>query len=371
MSTIKVSKVEPVTSGGDCIVKATNIVGNKNLMINGAMQVAQRGTSSTSSGIRTLDRFSFNYGGHDESPTQAQHALTSSDTGPWEKGFRYSYHITNGNQTGGAATSDHCFFGYYIEAQDLANSGWDYTDPSSYITLSYWVKTSIAGTYYGYIETLDGTSQLFSLSTGALSANTWTKVINKIPGNANITIDNNNGPGFHMPFLWPYNGTQRTDSGHTLGAWAAYSGTSRTPDYAASTWWTTNDSTMEITGVQLEVGDIATGFENRTYADELRRSQRYYYKWVAGVSGYKFAARYNATGSGQDIPGMYWFPTTMRANPTGAFVGTWAQSNCSGISISGTSTDGCYIRAETSGSGSTTYYPDGASNGFTMTAELS
>ena len=67
---------------------------------------------------------------------------------------------------------------------------------------------------------------------------------------------------------------------------------------------------------------------------------------------------------------MYWFPTSMRANPTGALVGTWAQSNCSGISISATTPEGAYIRSETSGSGSTTFYPDGASNGFTMSAEL-
>ena len=80
---------------------------SKNIIINGAMQVAQRNTSSTDNGYGTVDRFRVSYSGTDEAPTQAQHALTSSDTGPWEKGFTYSYHITNGNQTSGAGTADY------------------------------------------------------------------------------------------------------------------------------------------------------------------------------------------------------------------------------------------------------------------------
>ena len=115
MSTIKVSKVEPVTSGGDCIVNATNIVGNKNLIINGAMQVAQRGTSVTDDGYQTVDRFKLGYGGSDNHLTQAQNTLTSGDTGPWEKGFRKSYHITNGDQSGGAGVSDYAEILYEVK----------------------------------------------------------------------------------------------------------------------------------------------------------------------------------------------------------------------------------------------------------------
>ena len=269
-----------LASDGSCTAELTNRQGN-NLIINGSCVVAQRGSSSTSTGYQTVDRFQLGYSGHDEALTQAQHALTSSDTGPWEKGFRQSFHITNGNQTSGAGAGDQAHIGYLVEAQDLANSGWDYTSASSYITLSFWVRSSVAQTFYGYIQTHDGTSQSYSISTGSLSANTWTKVTKKIPGNSNIQIDNNNDKGMSLWFLWPYAGGDRTTSGHTLGAWQAYSGSDRMPDNT-STWWTTNDATIEVTGVQLEVGEFASEFDHRSYAEELQRCLRYYWLLVKG-----------------------------------------------------------------------------------------
>ena len=134
MSTLKVNTIRhtgassdavTLASDGSCTVKATNNLSNRNLIINGAMQVAQRGTSVTDDGYQTVDRFRLGYEGSDNHLTQAQHALTSSDTGPWEKGFRYSYHITNGNQTSGAGTGDKAEIRYQVEAQDMASSGWN------------------------------------------------------------------------------------------------------------------------------------------------------------------------------------------------------------------------------------------------------
>jgi len=315
MSTLKVSKVEPVTTGGDCIVKATNIVGNKNLVINGAMQVAQRGTSSTSSGFYTLDRFQFLFSGHNEALTQAQHALTSSDTGPWAKGFRNSYHITNGNQTGGADAADYAIIRHNVEAQDIANSGWDYTSSSSYITLSFWVKSSVAQNFYGNIITSDGTAQNYPYETGSLSANTWTKIIKTIPGNSNITVDNNNGSGFQID-IWPFGGTTYTAS-PTLNTWAAYASGTRMPNNT-STWWTTNDSTFEITGVQLEVGDVATGYEHKSYHDDLMRCFRYFYK-ADGYNSHAMISR-SSTAIGATVN----TPVPMRASPT-AGAGNWCR----------------------------------------------
>ena len=253
---------------------------SKNIIINGAMSVAQRGTSSTTAGYGSLDRFQGVSGGGEEACTHSQHALTSSDTGPWAKGFRNSFHLQNGNQTGGAQAGDYAYVAYTVEAQDLANSGWDYTSASSYITLSFWVKCSIAGLQYAYFYCPDGTAQGYSFSLGNLSANTWTKVTAKIPGNSNLTFNNDNGGGMYI-YWGPFWGTDYTDSGNTLNTWAAYSSSSRTPDFA-STWWTTNDATFELTGVQLEVGDTATEFEHRSYADELRSCQRYCYRFDNG-----------------------------------------------------------------------------------------
>jgi len=283
MSTLKVNAIRGTgassdaisvnSTDGTCTANLTNPRSFRNLVINGAMNVAQRGTSSTSSGFGSLDRWKHEHGGQDEAPTYSQHALTSSDTGPWEKGFRNSFHILNGNQTGGAGASDYIQCGLRIEAQDIAQSGWEYNSTSSDITLSCWVKSSVAQAFPFTVVTDDGTSYKYAFTTGSLSANTWTKVTKTIPGNSNLTFNNDNGKGLTILF-WPFMGTTWTGT-TTENVW--FTGGDYCNDIT-STWWTTNDATFEITGLQLEVGDVATDFEHRSYGDELLRCQRYYVK---------------------------------------------------------------------------------------------
>ena len=251
---------------------------NKNLIINGAMLVAQRGTSSTSNGYQTVDRITMYHGGTDENPTYSQ-ADVAAGTTPYNLGFRKCFKITNGNQTSTAA-ADEIQCDYLIEAQDIANSGWNYTSSSSYLTLSYWVKSSVAQEFKGHFKTNDGTNQNFTYSLGTLSANTWTKVTKKIPGNSNVQIDNDNGTGVHVS-LFSQMGTDYTSNSVTDDSWAAWNGGTRTRDQTL-TWWTTNDATFEITGVQLEVGSVATDFEHRSFAQELQLCKRYYEVLVSG-----------------------------------------------------------------------------------------
>ena len=149
--------------------------GRKNLIINGAMQVAQRGTSSTVDGYGCIDRFRSNISGNDEAPTQSQ-VDVASGTSPYSLGFRKAFRMTNGNQTSGAGSTDVLCILYRMEAQDIANSGWNYTDSNSKITLSFWCKSSVAQVFYGYLRTKDGTEQLYPFQIGSLSADTWTKV---------------------------------------------------------------------------------------------------------------------------------------------------------------------------------------------------
>tara|TARA_R100000329_G_scaffold150525_1_gene143701 strand:+ start:61 stop:1203 length:1143 start_codon:yes stop_codon:yes gene_type:complete len=313
MSTLKVSKIEPVSSGGDCIVNATNIVGNKNLIINGAMEVAQRGTSTTTHNTLCVDRFKCFHGGTDEAPTFAQVALTSSDTGPWAKGFRKALQITNGNQTGGAGAADEVDLYHQIEAQNIASSGWDYTSSSSYITLSYWVKSSVAQNFYGYMVTSDGTNKMYLWETGSLTANTWTKITKKIPGASGLQFDSDNGVGLGINF-GPFWGSDYTTSNATLGSWGDWAGTARNVDNT-TTWYTTNDATFAITGVQLEVGDVATAFEHRTYADHLAACQRYYFKKESDDgTDTMFGVGWASSGSYFQI--MVFFPVTMRIPPS-------------------------------------------------------
>ena len=282
MSKIKVNSLEGVgastpaitidNASGTCTANITNNLSNRNLIINGAMQVAQRGTSSTAEGY-LVDRFRADFGGTDEAPTFAQVDVASGTT-PYTSGFRKALKITNGNQTSGAGASDFIMLRYKAEAQDIANSGWNYTSSSSYITLSFWVKSSVAQNFYGYLETSDGTAYLYPFETGSLSADTWTKVTKTISGNSNLTFNNDNGQGLILVFN-AFRGTDTTGS-VSLNAWGAYNSSNRVPDMT-STWYTTNDATFEITGVQLEVGSVATDFEHRSFNQELALCQRYYY----------------------------------------------------------------------------------------------
>ena len=244
----------------------------KNLIINGAMQVAQRGTSSTAADYGTVDRFRPFHNGTDEAPTQSQ-ADVSPGTSPYTSGFRKTLRITNGNQTSGAGTADVIEFATRLEAQDLANSGWNYTSASSFITLSFWVKSSVAQNFYGQLVTTDGTSQNYPFETGSLTADTWTKVIKTIPGNSNLQFDNNANKGIDIKWIL-FRGTDTTGS-VSLNAWAANNNSVRMPNNT-STWYTTNDATFEITGVQLEVGSVATDFEHRSFQEELKFCERYH-----------------------------------------------------------------------------------------------
>ena len=323
MSTLRVDAIRhnsatsdaiTMASDGTCTAKITSVNGgsqlsHRNIIVNGAMTIAQRGSSSTSNGYHTVDRFQVNNSATDEAPTQA-HVDVASGTTPYSLGFRKALKVTNGNQTSGAGTSDFIRALYYIEAQDLANSGWNYKSSSSYITISFWVKASVAQTYYTNFRVFDGTQKMYYFSY-TLSADTWTKVTHTIPGHADISIDNDTGQGIYIQW-YQFRGTNNTGS-ITANQWHDLDTSTFTPDQD-STWYTTNDATWEMTGVQLEVGDTATSFEHRSYGEELRRCYRYFqrltssdnYQWVSLVSFY----------SGSEIHGFLKHFDTMRAVPT-------------------------------------------------------
>ena len=268
-------------------VNTTNLVNatqlsHRNIIINGAMRVNQRATSSTTSGMQTVDRFLCQFGGTDEALTQAQGSIGTSDIGPFEEGFIKSFKITNGNQTSGAGAADYVEIYTALEDQDISSSGWNYKSSSSYITISFWVKSSVAQKFPGFLYTNQagaGDSFMYSYqidngSGGNLSANTWTKITHSIPGNSSLSFNNDNTRGLSVA-IFPFNGTDTSTSDHTDGAWAAWSTSNKIKDMT-STWYTTNDATFEITGVQLEVGSVATPFEHRNFADDTQLCRRYF-----------------------------------------------------------------------------------------------
>ena len=310
MSTLNVNTINAATSGQAVAVDVQNPKRFRNLIINGAMQVAQRGTSSTDHGHHTVDRWAHYRANVDENPTFSQ-ADVASGTTPYELGFRKSLKTVNGNQTGGAGGSDYISLDYKWEAQDIANSGWNYTSTSSYVTFSFWVKSSVAQNFYFHLKTVDGTSQNYPMETGTLSANTWTKITKTIPGDSDLQFDNNNDTGLQMRLML-YRGTTNTGS-ITLNQWGAWNGSVRVPDNT-TTWYTTNDATFELTGAQFEVGSYATDFEHRSYADELERCKRYYYK--LGGGSYQMVNAHAMKASSYRIKGYQTHHPEMRTGPT-------------------------------------------------------
>ena len=292
------------------------------------MEVAQRGTTETGSdanGYSTVDRIQLQQNGTDDYPETEQGTVASGTT-PYTEGFRKTFKVTNGNQSSGGQAGDELAIRYSIEAQDVATSGWNYTSASSFITLSFWVKSSVAQNFYGYLLSLDGTMQRYAFETGSLSADTWTKVTKTIPGNSNITIDNNTGEGLRVEWRL-FAGTDFTDSGVSLNTWAAFAGGTRTPD-STSTWYTTNDATFELTGLQLEVGSQATPFEHEDSNTTLRRCQRYFWKFGLVANAWIFSGI--IAGSQDGARCLAKFPVPMRANPTITFNNLYCDSENAG-----------------------------------------
>ena len=301
----------------DILPLATQFGQSKNLIINGAMQVAQRGTSSTSSGYQTVDRFKTNYSGLDNNPTQAQVDVASGTT-PYTQGFRKAIKITNGNQSSGAGAGDQASISYLIEDRDLATSGWNYLSATSYVTLSFWFKSSVNQTFYVVLESKDGSSKQYSFAVTPTGADTWTKVTHSIKGDSGLQFSNDNGEGIEIYFLLFY-GTNATTSGHTLNTWKATSSTDQAPDMT-STWYTTNSATWEMTAVQLEVGSVATDFEHRSFGQELLLCQRYCQRLGASEG------TYDAMGTGAAFSSTvsfipYSLKVAMRSTPSFTLLG--------------------------------------------------
>ena len=282
--TISESGIEASGIGITCAnINGGQISGRRNLAINGAFIVAQRGTSSTaSSGYNTVDRWSQDHGGCDESPTfgtfgvsapSSPYHLPTSGAHPYKEGFRTAWGVTNGNQTSGAGADDNIIMGYAFEGQDIVRSGWNYLSSSSYVTLSFWIKSSVSQEFFGQLLAPNGTAYNYPFGTGSLTAHTWKKVIKTIPGNSNITIPDSNAAGLRF-YLWPFAGTNLTGS-VTNDAWQVNNYSTRVSDNT-TTWYETNDASVQITGFQLEFGSQATPFEHRSYNEEIKLCERYF-----------------------------------------------------------------------------------------------
>ena len=311
--TITESGIEASGVGITCAnINGAAISGRRRLNVNGAMEVAQyydKVGAITDSGYYAVDRMRVSTNGVDEAATISQSDVASG-TSPYTEGFRRAVKIQNGNQTSGAGAEDRVVLEHRFEHQDIASSGWNYTSTTSFITVQFWVKSSVAQTYFGRFTSQTGTLKTYPFSF-ALTADTWTKVVKTIPGHADLSFNTNNGNGLLLE-LCMFRGTNFTGS-VSVDEWHTYDAGTRTPDQT-STWYTTNDATFEVTGVQLEVGSQATSFEHRLRVDELAQCQRYFVMFDGDVTAWRLG--YVWVNSATNSYLNFSLPVTMRSKPT-------------------------------------------------------
>jgi hypothetical protein len=193
-----------------------------------------------------------------------------------------------------------------IEGLNVADLGWG-TANAKTVTLSFWVRSSLTGTFGGALRN-SGNNRSYPFSYTISAANTWEQKSVTIAGDTSGTWLTTNGIGVQVQFSL---GTGPTLSG-TAGAWVA--GNVFAPTGSVSVVGT-NGATWYVTGVQFEVGSQATSFDFRDYGRELILCQRYYQRYsYLGVDGYAAAA-----GSGSSISTSLWWTVQMRTAPTVTF----------------------------------------------------
>ncbi len=297
---------------------------NRNLIINGAMQVAQRGTSVTgitSTGYYTSDRWRL------ESSTDATFTVENVSDSP--DGFSNSTKVTVTTADTSIGATQYGVIAQRIEAQNLQQLKYG-TSSAQEVTVSFWVKSS---TTDGFSLTLEhGDTALYISKPLAInSSNTWEYKTFTFVGDTSTVINNDNGTGLHFYLLFAAGSTYNTGASSTWTSVGALGGGIN------NNWIGTTNATVQITGVQLEVGDTATPFEHRSYGDELARCQRYYQ--TIGGGEWTFLG-YSASADNYYVPVS--FNTPMRANPTKS-ISAGLVGSATASFIFGSGVEGCYV----------------------------
>jgi hypothetical protein len=272
----------------------------KNKIINGSMVIDQRnaGASVTpTASAYVLDRYR-------ATMSQAsKYSVQQSSTAP--SGFVNSLLVTSASAYSLSST-DQFTVEQYVEGLNIADLGWG-TASAQTVTLSFWVRSSLTGTFGGALKN-SAQDRCYPYSYTINSANTWEQKTVTIAGDTTGTWLTTNGIGIRVGFNLGTGATYQA----TAGAWT---GTSFiTAPTGATSVVSTNGATFYITGVQLEIGTSATPFERRLYNQELANCQRYYYRLFPAVTGNTFALGF--ASSTVAVPAALSFPVEMRIAPT-------------------------------------------------------
>ena len=259
--------------------------GRRNLIINGAMQVSQRGTdfNDVANGTYTVDRFKVGKNNTDDAVINVDQVTTSPD------GFSNSLKISVGTAESALAADENLLLQHLIEAQNLQHLQNGSSGAQS-VTLSFWVRSDKTGTYTAAIRKPDNTDRNQSKEYTISAADTWEHKSLTFSGDTSGGgIANDNGAGFFCDW-WLAGGSNFT--GGAMDTWAN-TATQRLSTNQVNLMDGTNE--WYITGVQLEVGTNASDFEHRSFGEELGLCQRYY--WQSGREQNKTVSHIYAVAS--------------------------------------------------------------------------
>ena len=284
------------------------VFGRRNIIINGAMQVAQRGTSATamtSGGIFLIDRFKGR-----ESTNGAATMEQSSDT-PTGAGFGNSLKLAVTTADTDMGGGQFTLIQYKIEGKDLQQTKYG-TSSAEKLTLSFWVKSAKTGTYIvEFINNNSGGAKNQSQSYTISSANTWEKKTITIDGDTSTAFENTTDAELWL-YFWLSAGTNYTGASGSLNtSWTA-SVSDNTRAKGVVNWMDSTSNNFYLTGMQLEVGDTATPFEHRSVGEELSLCQRYFTNIAYNTTWFMDAYLGGDHYSTQNLV----FPTQMRTSPT-------------------------------------------------------
>ena len=276
---------------------------NRNVIINGAMNVAQRGTSSTgiaTGGYYTLDRFKIQI-----SNTAGRFTMTQDSSAP--EGFSNSMKLDCTTADTSIASDELLFIQHSIEGQNLQTLQKG-TSSAVPVTASFYVKGNASATYTVELEDRDNTrynSQEFPVTTD------WVRISRTFVADTTGTLDDDNAESLRLNF-WLHGGSNYTGGTHTDNVWHT-TDNQRVGD-GASSFFDSTDRTFFITGVQLEVGQNPTEFEHEPFERTLDKCRRY--AFVMGGDGVyeRYAVGYNQSSTQARCVTFY--PTTMRTTPT-------------------------------------------------------
>ena len=286
--------------------------GNKNIIINGAMQVSQRATSATnisSSAYHTVDRHKFTMGNTAGRLTMTQESITDLS------GFAKAIKLDCTTADTSIASNEYAFIQHSLEGQDLQQLKKGTSDAEK-VTLSFYVKGNANATYTVELEDGDNSrynSQEFSVTSS------WTRVVKTFVGDTTGTLDNDNAESIRISF-WLHGGSNYTGGTHSSNTWHTTEN-QRLGDNQTS-FFDSTDRTFFITGIQMEVGEQASDFQHRSFGEELALCQRYYQDPKLTSGNYLWLHPITTDSTGGYRRGSFKLPTAMRANPTVTVAGT-------------------------------------------------